>query len=171
MNNEQLNEVKNGLCVISDSLKEKVQISNELIINMKQNLESLQSSLIEVNKFIEVLNENVKDDNNIFFVGSGKQDNKNKLKEQNKIKSDLEDRIKEIEETILQEDNKIKYFISIADSINDYNNKLENIQNNDRKEKLLNSLHLCQNFSKIDHERCYIELSKVIEEVEGWEEN
>lgn len=176
MNKEQLNDVKNGLIEIKDSLKEKVDVSNDLIINMRQNLESLQSSLTEVNKYIDLLRENIKDENNIFFVGAGNQENKNKLNEQNKIKSEIEEKIKEIEETIFVENERKDYLIGIADSLHIYSDKLndsdeENTDEDSKKNKLLNMLYLCQRFSKIDHERCYIELSKVIEEVEKWEEN
>lgn len=178
MSNEKLDEIKNGLSEINQSINEKVQISNDLIINMKQNLESLQSSLVETNKYIEVLNENIEDDNNIFFLGAGNQENKNKLKEQNKIKFEIEEKIKEIEDTISMEDDKKNFLVSIYDSIHIYNDKisaLNNCENEDinlgnNKSKLLDMLILCQKFSKIDHERCYIELSKVIEEVEKWEE-
>jgi len=176
MNKEEINEIRDGLIEIKDYLKEKVEISNELNINMKQNLESLQSSLMEIKKYIDVLSENIEDDNNIFYVGAGNQENKNKLKEQNKIKSEIEERIKEIEESIKAEEDRKKFLLNIADSLHIYINKLNsfNEKNNyieSKKTELLKNLYLCQKFSKIDHERCYIELSKVIEEVEKWEES
>ena len=38
MNKEQLNDVKNGLIEIKDSLKEKVDVSNDTIINEYENI-------------------------------------------------------------------------------------------------------------------------------------
>lgn len=181
MKNDILNEISDGLMNISSSLSERIQVSSDLIINMKENLESLESSLVETKNYIKVLKENVEEDNNIFFVGVTSQENNKKLEEQYSLKTEIEEHIKDMEESIKSEEDRKKYMLEIADSLHIYSRKLLDLPDEEKKESssekiakkpgLLEEIILCQRFAKIDHERCYIELSKVIEEIEKWEEN
>lgn len=190
----ELNDIIENLAAINNSLHERIKNISYARINMKENLESLQSSLTETENYIKVLKQDLDDNSNLFFLGVATQENNKKLERQIELKNEIEKNICEIEESINNIEDRNDFMQEIVDLINNSMDKLkvilddsencdvddnEEIEANsnkseikfDKKQNLLEKLLVCQKFSKIDHERCYIELSKIIEEIKEWEEN
>lgn len=188
---EQLEIIKNGIFDINELLKKRIMSYSDISINMKENLESLQSSSVEIDNYISLLKNDIEDEENIFFVGLANQKNINKLEEQQNLREDLEAHIISLQEAIKSEAEKIDFLENILSKLFEYNEKLSNIIEKEKelpqkekdllqkdlnlknkkldKDYLLSKLKMCQKFSMVDYERCYIELGKIIEEMEIWE--
>lgn len=166
-----LQKISDGLSSIEEQLKKRISSYSDANINMKENLESLQASVQEIDKYIGIIKKDIEDEDNIFFLGMGSQENQRKLENQEKNKDDLENHIKDLKETIVVEEEKRKFLEDISSEIFEYDNMIKNFigEKNDKKINILEKLKVCQKLSKIDHERCYIEIGKIIEEVEKWE--
>lgn len=59
-NNDVLNYVIKGLSGIDGQLKQRINTYNETNINMKENLDSLQMSMTEIDEYIDILKKNTK---------------------------------------------------------------------------------------------------------------
>ncbi len=172
-NNDVLNYVIKGLSGIDGQLKQRINTYNETNINMKENLDSLLMSMTEIDEYIDILKKDIKDEDNIFFLGVASQEKQHDLENHEKSKSDLNEHITNLKETIKKEDSKRKFLEEISANIEEYNDMIKSLINekNSRETSILENLKKCQKLSKIDRERCYIEIGKIIEEVEKWEKN
>lgn len=166
-----LQEISKGLTSLEEQLKNRIAVFYEMKINMQENLEYLQDSIAEVDKYISELKKNIEDEENIFFLGIGSNKNQRRLEEQENNRNEIIEHIKNMKKTIVVEEEKNKFIEDVSLRIIEYNkmiNKLIN-QKTDKNKSILEQLRACQKLSKIDHERCFIEIGKIIEEVEKWE--
>lgn len=124
-NNDVLNYVIKGLSGIDGQLKQRINTYNETNINMKENLDSLQMSMTEIDEYIDILKKNIKDEDNIFFLGVASQEKQHDLENHEKSKSDLNEHITNLKETIKKEDSKRKFLEEISANIEEYNDMIK----------------------------------------------
>lgn len=166
-----LQEISEGLTLLEEQLKNRIAVFNEMKINMQENLEYLQDSINESDKYISVLKKNIEDEENIFFLGIGSNKNQRRLEEQENNRNEIIEHITNMKKTIVVEEEKRKFIEEVSLKIIEYNKMINNVINEKtiNKKLILEKLKACQKLSKIDRERCYIEIGKIIEEVEKWE--
>ncbi len=167
-----LKQITDGLESLDNQIRKYIAIYSDKNDDMRENLNSMQDSIVCIDNYINIIKKKIEDEENIFFLGVGDNKNQSILEEQEKNKADIIDNINKLKEMISMEEDKKNFFERISSDLIEYNKMISYlIDDKDCKKKsIVDKLKICQKFAKIDHERCYIEIGKVIKEVEQWEE-
>lgn len=166
-----LKQITDGLESLDKQIREYIDVFSEKNYDMRENLDAMQDSIVSIDNYIAVIKKKIEDEENIFFLGVGDNKKQSILEEQERNRADIIENIKKLEEIISEEEDKKNFFESISSDLIEYNKMINSMidEKDNNKKSIVDKLKICQKFSKIDHERCYIEIGKVIKEVEQWE--
>lgn len=168
---EKLKKIASGLQEIGNRISLRIDSYNEVNLGAKDELESLQLNLKEIEDYVNQIKGELEEEENIFFLGAGSREKQQSLKSHEREAFELTQRMEELTAVIAADDEKISFMSEVLSKLSSYGKSISSILEDKREKKsaFVEGLEQCRQLARIDPERCYVELDKLRKEVEQWE--
>lgn len=158
-------DLKSHLNKINDKLQLKIQEFSDEKTNMQQAFEDMQDSLEELREHINIIQKEVKNNDNIFYIGKSKNDQSNKLFQFRKQEQELTEKFEYFQHQLSKLDLNHQFFSDLKLDLSEVISEIESYEEDNEVKDWLAQLLFCQNLMEVDFRRSSMELNHLINKV------